>query len=232
MRAVLTESPAPGTRVGIESTPSSQSKKGNRISMKSLSRVGTWVIPLSYAVVAVIVGLGFPRIETRVFQGLTSTITIPAAMAIYSSIASGMLALSGVVFSLAFVMIQFSATAYSPRLVLWISRDPVIWHAIGVFTATFLYAIGAIGWVDRNGSGKVPFLSTWVIFALLLASVAMFVALIQRIVLLQINRMLSFTGDLGRQVIEEMYPRMDMAVALVQPVEFQKLPVTQTVFHS
>jgi len=143
-----------------------------------------------------------------------------------------MLALTAIVFSLAFVMVQFSATAYSPRLVLWISRDPVIWHAIGVFTATFLYAIGAIAWVDRNGSGKVPFLSTWVIFALLLSSVAMFVALIQRIGLLQINRMLTFTGDLGRQIIEAMYPRLDTTVALAQPEEFQKLPVTQTVIHS
>jgi len=159
-------------------------------------------------------------------------ISAPAAMAIYSAVGSGMLALTGIVFSLAFVMVQFSATAYSPRLVLWISRDPVIWHAIGVFTATFLYAIGAIGWVDRNGSGKVPFLSTWIIFALLLASVGMFVALIQRIGLLQINRMLSFTGEQGRQVIEAMYPRLDTAVALSQPEEFQKLPVTQTVFHA
>jgi Predicted membrane protein (DUF2254) len=90
-------------------------------------------------VIAVVVGLGFPRIETRIFHGLTSTITIPAAMTIYSSIASGMLALSDVVFSLAFVMIQFSAMAYSPRLVLWISRDPFMWHAVGVFTATFLF---------------------------------------------------------------------------------------------
>ena len=43
---------------------------------------------------AVVLGLGFPRLEVRLFHGLTSTITIPAAMAIYSSIASGMLALS------------------------------------------------------------------------------------------------------------------------------------------
>jgi uncharacterized membrane protein len=152
-------------------------------------------------------------------------------LAIYSSIGSGMMALTAIVFSLAFVMVQFSASAYSPRLVMWIARDPVIWHSIGVFTATFLYAIGAIAWVDRNGSGKVPFLSTWIIFALLLASVAMFVALIQRISLLQINRMLTFTGDLGREVIEGMYPEMDTAAALAQPEEFQKLPLTQTVIH-
>jgi uncharacterized membrane protein len=153
-------------------------------------------------------------------------------MAIYTSIGSGMLALTGIVFSLAFVMVQFSSTAYSPRLVLWIARDPVIWHAVGVFTATFLYAIGALAWVDRTGSGKVPFFSAWLIVALLLASVAMFVALIQRIGLLQINRMLSFTGDFGRQVIEAMYPRLDAAVVQAQPEEMRKLPVTQTVIHT
>ena len=201
--------------------------------MKAPTRYNTWVIPLSYAVAAVVLGLGFPRIEVRIFHGLTSTITIPAAMALYSSVASGMLALSGVVFSLAFVMIQFSATAYSPRLVLWISRDPFMWHAVGVFTATFLYALAALSWVDRNASGKVPFISSWMVFGLLLASVAMFVGLIQRISLLQINRMLTFTGDQGRQVIEAVYPQLDSPVASSAPEheQFRSLPLTKTLTH-
>jgi uncharacterized membrane protein len=63
-----------------------------------------------------------------------------------------MITLTGIVFSLAFVMVQFSASAYSPRLVLWMSRDPVVSHAIGVFTATFLYSIAALAWVDRQGT--------------------------------------------------------------------------------
>ena len=201
--------------------------------MKAPTRYNTWVIPLSYAVAAVVLGLGFPRIEVRIFHGLTSTITIPAAMALYSSVASGMLALSGVVFSLAFVMIQFSATAYSPRLVLWISRDPFMWHAVGVFTATFLYALAALSWVDRNASGRVPFVSSWVVLGLLLASVAMFIGLIQRISLLQINRMLTFTGDQGRQVIEAVYPQLDSPVASSAPEheQFRSLPLTQTLTH-
>jgi uncharacterized membrane protein len=45
---------------------------------------------------------------------------VNAAIGFYSAIASGMIALTGIVFSLTFVMVQFSATAYSPRLVLWI----------------------------------------------------------------------------------------------------------------
>ncbi len=195
------------------------------------SRLPDWAIPLLYAVAAVFADVALPRIEHRFLPGFTSAMSAPAAMAIYTSVGSGMIALTGIVFSLAFVMVQFSSTAYSPRLVLWIARDPVIWHAVGVFTATFLYAIGAIAWVDRNGSGKVPFLSVWVEFALLLASVAMFVALIQRIGLLQINRMLTFTGDLGRQVIEAMYPRLDAAVALTRPEELRGLPITQTLIH-
>jgi uncharacterized membrane protein len=147
-----------------------------------------------------------PRIESHIFPGLVATVSVPDAMAIYSAIASGMLALTSIVFSLTFVMVQFSATAYSPRLVLWVVRDPVMAHALGVFTATFLYAIAALTGVDRSGSGKVPFISTWLVVALLLASVGMFISLIERVGLLQVNRMLIFTGDQGRKVITRMYP--------------------------
>ena len=70
-----------------------------------------------------------------------------------------MLALTGIVFSLTFVMVQFSATAYSPRLVLWVARDPVISHALGIFTATFLYALAALAGVARSGSETVPYIS-------------------------------------------------------------------------
>jgi uncharacterized membrane protein len=199
--------------------------------MKSRLRFSTWIIPLAYAVAAVVAGAVFPRVETRVFHGLTATVTIASATAIYSSVASGMLALSGVVFSLAFVMIQFSSTAYSPRLVLWISRDPFMWHAVGVFTATFLYAIAALAWVDRNGSGKVPLISNLIVVAFVLASVTMFVGLIQRIRLLQITRMLNFTGNQGRKVIDAVYPQLDTSAAAVTPENFRGLPVTQTLFH-
>jgi uncharacterized membrane protein len=142
-----------------------------------------------------------------------------------------MIALTGIVFSLAFVMVQFSAVAYSPRLVTWVSRDPVIWHSIGIFTATFLYGIGAMAWVDRAGSGRVPLLSCWLVILLMLASVGMFVALIQRIGLLQVSRMLAFTGNLGRLVIEQMYPPLDTPPTTVHRDAFARFPVSQTVVH-
>ncbi len=79
--------------------------------------------------------------------------SISAATAIYSSIASGMIALTGIVFSLTFVMVQFSATAYSPRLVLWIARGPAMSHALGIFSATFLYGLGSLAGVAGAARG-------------------------------------------------------------------------------
>jgi uncharacterized membrane protein len=182
-------------------------------------------------VAAIAAGLVFPRIEGRFFPHMAAAFGVNSAIAIYSSIASGMMALTGIVFSLTFLMVQFSATAYSPRLVLWIARDPVLSHALGVFSATFLYAIAALAWVDRGGSGKVPFFSAWIVVGLLLASVGMFVGLIHRIGLLQINRMLVFTGDQGREVIETLYEPLGSFSVVTQPDTYSISLPAQTLLH-
>jgi len=168
-----------------------------------------WLIPSLYAAGALALGFTIPRCTYNLLPGYLSTVSVNAAIGIYSAIASGMIALTGIVFSLTFVMVQFSATAYSPRLVLWIAQDPVISHAMGVFTATFLYAIAALAWVDRGGSGRVPLAGTIFVTALLIVSVIMFIALIQRVAMLQVNRMLTFTADQGRTIIENLYPSLD-----------------------
>src|SRR6516162_4886426 len=173
------------------------------------TNISAWLIPLAYAAVAIVCGFTVPRIGYAILPGLVSSVSLNSAVGIYSAIASGMIALTGIVFSLTFLMVQFSATAYSPRLVLWIARDPVISHAIGIFTATFLYALAALAWVDRDGSGRVPLVGVVVVGLLLIVSVMMFISLIQRLGMLQVNRMLIFTGDQGRRVIENLYPPID-----------------------
>jgi uncharacterized membrane protein len=131
--------------------------------------------------------------------------TVAAATAIYSAVATGMLALTGIVFSLVFVMVQFSSATYSPRLVRFLSTDPILFHALGVFTATFVYAIAALAWADRLGSTRAPFFSSFLVLGLLVASVGMLVALINRLARLHISNVLSFTGDFGRRTIDELY---------------------------
>jgi uncharacterized membrane protein len=194
-------------------------------------KLKSWLVPLEYALAALVVGMLVPRFEHQYFPRLVSSISASSAIAICSSIASGMLALTGIVFSLTFVMVQFSATAYSPRLVLWVARDPVMSHSLGVFSATFLYALMLLAWVDRNAAGNVPLISGWMVVVLLMASMGMFIALIERMSLLQINRMLIFTGDQGRKAIEDMYSSVDSASPAAKPAEYRDLPVSLTVTH-
>jgi uncharacterized membrane protein len=184
-----------------------------------------------YAVTAILAGMVLPRIETLFFPRLKAELSIDVAIALYSSIASGMMALTGIVFSLTFLMVQFSATAYSPRLVMWIARDPVLSHALGVFSATFLYAIAALSWLDRGNSRKVLFISALTVVALLLASVGMFIALIQRVGLLQINRMLLFTAQQGRKVIENLYGEPGPSSGKLPVLRNTKARPTQVLLH-
>ena len=56
----------------------------------------------------------------------------------------------------------------------------------------------------------------------------MFIALIHRIGLLQVNQMLIFTGNQGRKVIATLYPPMQPAAAVTGREDFRGLPCTQT----
>ena len=171
--------------------------------------VPLWLIPLLYVGVSVVGGLVFPRLEQEYLAAYSHGTSVASAQAALSAIASGMMALTGIVFALAFVMVQFSAMAYSPRLVAWFGRDPVLFHALGLFTATFFYAIVTLAWIDRGGDGKVPLFSVLLVTVLLILSMIVFARLVQRLVDLQITNVLHFIGQQGRAVIQAMFPRLD-----------------------
>ncbi len=167
-----------------------------------------WLIPLTYALVSSVFGFALPRIEHEFFPSYV--IVAPAsAQAYLSAVASGMMALTGIVYSVAFVMVQFSAIAYSPRLVLYFARNPSLFHSLGVFVATFVYSLCELAWVDRGGSGKVPMWSSLVVVGLVILSMLLFARLIQRLNDLQISSVLKTIGGHGRAVIREMFQRLD-----------------------
>ena len=64
------------------------------------------------------------------------------------------------------------------------------------------------------GAAGVPVFSVRLVLGLLFARVGMFIALIEKLSLLQIHRMLAFTADPGRRVIEETYPPRDAPQAI------------------
>jgi len=168
-----------------------------------------WSIPMLYAATSLICGFVLPRLEHAYLASYTLGVSVASAQAFFSAVASGMMALTGIVFAIAFVMVQFSAIAYSPRLVLLIARDPMLFHSLGVFIATFIYSLVALVWVDRGASGTVPPFSGWLAVGLLVLSMLLFSLLVRRLSDLQITNVLHAVGNKGREVIREMFRRLD-----------------------
>jgi uncharacterized membrane protein len=170
-----------------------------------LRNMRAWVVPAFYAITALAAGIALPRLELRFLPNVGAGVSSASAMAIYSAVASGMLSLTGIVFSLTFLMVQFSASTFSPRLAHWLAQSPRISHSLGIFIATFIYSITAMAWIDRTPGVRVPLLSAWLVVALLMASMTAFIALMERVGLMQVDRLLMFTAEQGRNVIETLY---------------------------
>src|SRR6516164_1370748 len=173
------------------------------------SRMRLWLIPMLYAGASLVAGFTLPRLEQAYLASYTLDMSVTSAQAYLSAAASGMMALTAIVFSVAFVMVQFSAVAYSPRLVLLFVRDRLLFHTLWLFVATFVYSLWTLAWVDRAGSGTVPLFSTTLVVVLVVISMALFSVLVQRITDLQIGNVLRLIGDKGRDVIRDMFPRLD-----------------------
>jgi Predicted membrane protein (DUF2254) len=102
--------------------------------LKGCSQMPLWLVPMIYAVASFAGGITLPRLEHAYFP-YASGISIASAQAFFAAVASGMITLTGIVFSVGLVMVQFGAIAYSPRLVLMFARDPKLFHSLGVFIA-------------------------------------------------------------------------------------------------
>jgi uncharacterized membrane protein len=164
-----------------------------------------WLIPMVYTVASLLAGLILPRLEHEYLIAYTHSMSASAAMAFFSAVSSGMMALTGIVFAIAFVMVQFSSLAYSPRLVVMFANSPTLYHSLGIFFATFIYSLAALVWTDRSGSGAVPLFSYLLVTILLVMSMLAFARLIQSINNLQIDNVLQTVGSRGRAVIRAMF---------------------------
>ncbi len=163
-----------------------------------------WLIPTLYAAISVIGGVVLPRLESK-YLGISLDLSVSSAQAYLSAVSSGMMALTGIVFSIAFVLVQFNAVVYSPRLVIWFARDRLLFHSLGVFVATFIYSLSTLAWIDRAGAAAVPAFSCMFVAAMLGTSVLLLALLVQRLNNLQITQVLHAIGDIGREVIGATY---------------------------
>lgn len=198
----------------------------------------TWLIPMVYLAVSTVTAVALARLEHEYLQSYLNDISVGAALAFVSAIAAGMMSLTAIVFSIAYITVQFNAVAYSPRLALWFARDRRMFHTLGIFIATFMHALTVMVWVDRGGSGGVPLLSGLVLAALMSLSMFSFSWLIRGLSDLQVTSTLRHVGDAGRNVIRETFERLDERTAAeretgTEALERDRLaPVTQALTYA
>lgn len=164
-----------------------------------------WGIPAVYITTALVLGGIIPYIDLFIFSDI-SLFHADLAVTLLSTISGGMITFTGIVFSMIFVMIQFSSNAYSPRLAPFYLQDGVIKHSLGMFTATFLFSLTSLAATNLYKNGDVPDLSVLISIAAVVISAVLFLALIQRISVLQITSVLFMIARFGRREILENYP--------------------------
>jgi uncharacterized membrane protein len=179
----------------------------------------TWVIPLVYVAIAVVLGIFFPRFEFQhlgnysefVSQLYFGNLAVSSAQAVLGAIASGMMALTAIVFTVAYITAQFNSIAYSPRVALVFVRDPALFHSFGLFVATFILSLFTLAWVDRENSQIVPVISMLIVGLFVIASMVAFAWLVRGVIDLQITNTLQSLGDRGRAVLGETFDRLEMS---------------------
>ena len=151
-------------------------------------RSAFWFVPATCVVAAAGLALALVQLDEKLQRdggGFAFAGGPESARSLLSAMASSMLSLTALVFSITVVVLQLTSSQFSPRVLRTFLRDRQNQLTLGVFTATFVYALIALREV-RGQDGLVdlfvPGITISVAFGLVLVSVALFVAYIHHIV--------------------------------------------------
>ncbi len=144
-------------------------------------RTQLWPLPTISVALAVAGGIALPRIDRRFEQRLPVSVTeylfggsASAARTVLDAIASSLITVTSLTFSLTVVTLQLASSQFSPRLLRTFTRDRFVHLTLGLFLATFTFAITVLRSV-RDASATqaefVPRISVTAAFLLVLASV-------------------------------------------------------------
>jgi uncharacterized membrane protein len=175
-------------------------------------RSGFWAVPTATVAASILLALGLVAVDRHVdTSGLRYTFGAgpDGAREVLSAITTAMITFTGLVFSITVVVLQLTSSQFSPRVLRTFLRDRQTQWALGVFTATFVYAVLVLRTV-RSGGGTeefVPEVATTVAVLLLLASVALFVTYIHHIATaIQVSSIIGSIRKETVRAIDRRYP--------------------------
>jgi uncharacterized membrane protein len=167
-----------------------------------------WVVPALWCVGAFVAGLLLPEVDERLAEQVPFLFQAgpDGARTFLSSIAGAMISVTGLVFSITMVVLQLASSQFSPRVLRTFLDQRTPQMTLGVFTASFVYALTVMRSVEGaegTGSGGVPQLAVTVAFLMVLASVGMFLAFIHHITqAISVDTIIDEVGDDTRRLVE------------------------------
>jgi uncharacterized membrane protein len=157
-----------------------------------------WVLPSTICALAVVAGVVLPRVDEALTEDLPYLFGggAESARSLLSTIASAMISVTGLVFSITMVVMQLASSQFTPRLLGSFLSSRITQVTLGVFTSSFVFALIVLRDVRGGDDPFVPQLSVTVAFLLVLASVALFFAFIHHItVSIQVSKVIDRVAD-------------------------------------
>ncbi len=171
-----------------------------------------WAVPAVCVLVSLAVGIVLPHVEESwgttdlqyVFQGGPD-----GARGLLGTIASAMISVTGLVFSITMVVLQLASSQFTPRVLGGFLQNRVVQSTLGVFVSTFVFALTVIRSIrgDNETEQFVPQVSVTLAFLMVLASVGFFLAFIHHITTsIQVSHVISRIGDQTVRLADRMFP--------------------------
>lgn len=149
--------------------------------MREGLRTQLWPLPTLGVALAIVAGVGLPVLDGRTQHDMPSWLRAylfggspDAARSVLGAIASSMVTVTALTFSLTVVTLQLASSQFSPRLLRTFTADRYVQATLALFLATFTFALTVLRTVrtgDDGQAGFVPQTSVTVAFVLTLASV-------------------------------------------------------------
>ena len=211
-----------------------------RISLiKNAVRTQLWPVPLMGIVLALALGVGLPQLDVALGENIPETLQdylfgggASAATTVLNAIASSLVTVTSLTFSLTVVTLQLASSQFSPRLLRTFMRDQFVHFTLALFLATFVFCITVLRTVRSAQSGQaefVPRLSVTLAFLLVIASVIGLVAFLAHLAReIRVETMIrNVHGDASatvRQVLADRDPHAHDHPPLIEPAE-QAVPL-------
>jgi uncharacterized membrane protein len=180
-------------------------------SLEESVRTGFWAVPAACVVIAAALALGLVAVDRELSADLgrfTFGAGADGAREVLSAITTSMITFTGLVFSITIVVLQLTSSQFSPRVLRTFLRDRQTQLSLGIFIATFVYAVLVLRTVNGLDEGLfVPAIATTVGVVLLLVSVGVFVAYIHHVATaIQVSSILHSIGAETRRLLERELP--------------------------